>query len=60
MKKIIRLIGFDSLGSTLPQIAATVGQLSSVQAMRRTTREAMMAMGLNEIVTYTLVNQELY
>jgi len=57
-EEVIRLIGFDSLGSTLPQIAATVGQRTPVQAMRRTTREAMMAMGLNEIVTYTLVNQD--
>jgi len=57
-EEVIRLIGFDSLGSTLPQIAATVGQKSPVQSMRRTTRESMMAMGLNEIVTYTLVGQD--
>ncbi len=55
-EEVIRLLGFDSLGSTLPDIAATVGQLSPAQQLRRTTREVMMAYGLNEIVTYTLVN----
>ncbi|NLH62730.1 MAG: phenylalanine--tRNA ligase subunit beta [Erysipelotrichaceae bacterium] len=57
-EEVIRLIGFDSLNSTLPQIAATVGQLTPVQALRRTSRDAMMAMGLNEIMTYTLVGQD--
>ena len=55
-EEIIRLLGFDSLGSTLPDIAATVGQLTPVQKLRRTTRDAMMSMGLNEIMTYTLVS----
>lgn len=57
-EEIIRLIGFDSLGSTLPQIAATVGQRSPVQQLRKTTREVMMSQGLNEIVTYTLVSDQ--
>ena len=57
-EEVIRLLGFDSLKGTLPDVSATVGQRSSVQLARQTTREAMMAEGLNEIVTYTLVNED--
>ena len=57
-EEVIRLIGFDSLKSTLPYMKATVGKLSDAQAIRRTTRQSMMAAGLNEIVTYTLVNED--
>ena len=52
------MLGFDSLESTLPNVSATVGQRSNIQQVRATTREAMMASGLNEIVTYTLVNED--
>lgn len=57
-EEVVRLLGFDSLGSTLPQITATVGQLTPVQQFRRTTREMMKAFGFNEIMTYTLVNED--
>ncbi len=57
-EEIIRLLGFDTLGSTLPDIAATVGSLSPMQKLRRTVRETMMSVGLNEIMTYTLVNED--
>ena len=57
-EEVIRLIGFDSLKSTLPYMAATVGRLTPVQNTRRRIREVMRAYGLNEIVTYTLVSQD--
>jgi phenylalanyl-tRNA synthetase beta chain len=57
-EEVIRLLGFDSLGSTLPDVTATVGQLSPRQNFRRVTRDVMMAQGLNEIMTYTLVGQD--
>lgn len=57
-EEIIRLIGFDSLKSTLPQIDATVGQLSDRQSARRTTRNILNGFGISEIVTYTLVNDD--
>ena len=57
-EEVIRLLGFDSLGSTLPQVTATVGRLSDVQTKRRTTRDVMRSAGLNEIVTYTLVSRD--
>lgn len=57
-EEVIRLLGFDSLVGTLPNVSATVGQRSHEQLVRKITREAMMAEGLNEIVTYTLVNEQ--
>lgn len=57
-EEVVRLLGFDSLGSTLPEIAATVGQLTPVQSFRRSTRELMKSFGFNELVTYTLVNED--
>ncbi|MCR5229962.1 MAG: phenylalanine--tRNA ligase subunit beta [Solobacterium sp.] len=57
-EEVIRLIGFDSLKSTLPLMSATVGQLSPAQNGRRVTRNVMTAFNLHEIVSYTLVNQD--
>lgn len=57
-EEVIRLIGFDSLKSTLPYMAATVGRLTPVQETRRITGEIMRSFGLHEIVTYTLVSQD--
>ena len=57
-EEVIRLIGFDTLPSTLPYMSATVGRMSAAQNLRRVTRDVMMSFGLNEIVTYTLVSQE--
>lgn len=57
-EEIVRLIGFDTLKSTLPVMSTTVGQLSPKQKLRRMTRETLKAFGLIEIVTYTLISEE--
>lgn len=57
-EEVIRLIGFDSLQSTLPNMEATVGKLSPSQQLRRNTKNYLVGFGLHEIVTYTLVKQE--
>ncbi len=57
-EEVIRLIGFDGLNSTLPEITATVGQLTPVQSFRRSTSETLRAFNLHQIQTYTLVNQD--
>ena len=57
-EEVIRLIGFDSLKSTLPYMEATVGKLTPVQETRRKTGEVMRSYGLHEIVTYTLVSED--
>ena len=57
-EEIIRLIGFDSLKETLPVMEATVGQFTQAQAARRTIMNVLQAMGLHQIVTYTLVSEQ--
>ena len=55
-EEICRLTNFDDLKSTLPLMPQTVGRLSKMQAIRRNLREMLEYNGLNEIVTYTLVD----
>ena len=57
-EEIIRLLGYTNLEETLPVMDATIGQLSPRQAMRRMFKNTLCGMGLNEIVTYTLVKEE--
>lgn len=56
-EEVIRLLGFDTLPSTLPAVSATVGMLSQEQRLRRMTADTFTGFGLQEIVTYTLVSQ---
>lgn len=56
-EEIIRLIGFDSLPSTLPVMPMTVGALNNRQNMRRKTRTMLTNLGYLEAETYTLVAQ---
>lgn len=57
-EEIIRMIGFDSLKASLPTMKATVGKLSKRQSLRRLTRTVLAGLNLNEIITYTLVNDQ--
>ena len=57
-EEVIRLIGFDNLGETLPHMSATVGALNPRQRLRRTLRNLLGGFGLNEIVTYTLTKED--
>lgn len=56
-EEIIRLLGFDSLPSTLPALSASVGALSPIQRLHRMTANVFLGFGLHEIVTYTLVSK---
>lgn len=56
-EEVIRLLGYDDLPSTLPQMAPTVGMLSPVQKARRQIRDILSGFNLHEIVTYTLVSK---
>lgn len=55
-EEIIRLIGFDSLGSTLPLMEMTQGELDKRQKMNRTIRQLLTHMGAYESESYTLVS----
>lgn len=57
-EEVIRLTGYDDLGSTLALLDTTIGKLSKRQSMRRTIRNVLTYAGLNEAVSYTLVNEK--
>ena len=57
-EEIIRLIGFDSLKTTLPLMQATAGELTKEQKARRLIRSYMTGQGVSEVVTYTLVSDK--
>ena len=59
VEEVIRLSGFDDLPSTLPLMPQTIGKLSTRQAMRRQIEEYLTNAGLNEILTYTLVDEKM-
>lgn len=57
-EEIIRLIGYDTLPTTLPTMQSTVGLLDHKQKLERLTKDVMNSFGLNEIVTYSLVKED--
>ncbi|MGL5977938.1 MAG: phenylalanine--tRNA ligase subunit beta [Erysipelotrichaceae bacterium] len=57
IEEVIRLKGFDALPSTLPVMPATVGALTTAQAMRRRIKQTLTGFGLSEAITYTLTSE---
>ncbi len=55
-EEVIRLIGFDTLPSTLPLMEMTEGKLNPKQQLTRLTRNYFTSQGLQDCVTYTLVS----
>ncbi len=55
-EEIIRLLGYEDLKTTLPTMPATVGELSDRQRMRRNIKQSLTGLGMQEVVTYTLVS----
>ncbi|MBS3992073.1 MAG: phenylalanine--tRNA ligase subunit beta [Erysipelothrix sp.] len=57
VEEIIRVIGYSKIPSTPLSLTQTVGKLDSMQMMRRQLQHALTGMGLNEVVTYTLMHE---
>ena len=57
-EEVIRLIGYDSLESTLPLMPMTLGALSKEQANRRVIEKTLGGLGLQQVISYTLVSDE--
>ena len=57
-EEIIRLVGYDSLESTLPLMPMTLGALSNEQSKRRLIERELCGMGITQVMTYTLVSDE--
>lgn len=57
-EEVIRLIGLDNVKSTLPSMETTIGGYDEEKNKREKIREHLIARGLNEVLTYSLVSKE--
>lgn len=57
-EEVIRLLGYDRLPSTLPEMPMTEGKLTSQQKLTRLVRTMFVENGFQEAITYTLVSDE--
>lgn len=58
-EEIIRILGYDRLPATLPEMPATLGALSKRQQLRRKFRNVLTSLGYNETITYSLVSKQI-
>ena len=56
-EEVIRLLGFENVKMELPVLETTLGGLSLAQSRRKAIREYLLASGLSEALTYSLVNK---
>lgn len=56
-EEVIRILGYDRLESTLPRTQMTLGKLSERQTKKRMMERTLMASGLTQAITYTLVSE---
>ena len=57
IEEIIRIYGYEHLNDTLP-LTETTGRLTPVQKKRRMVIDTLLACGLTEVVTYSLVSEK--
>jgi phenylalanyl-tRNA synthetase beta chain len=58
VEEVGRLYGLDTITSTLPVGDATVGQRTPFQVLKKRTRDALIATGMTEVVTYAFTTPE--
>ncbi|GMA51908.1 hypothetical protein GCM10025857_32650 [Alicyclobacillus contaminans] len=56
VEEVGRIAGYAAIPSTLPATSTTVGYRPPLQVLSRRTRNVLMAVGMNEVVTYTLTH----
>lgn len=57
-EEVARLIGYDTVSSTLPIGLTTVGVRTPHQRLRRWTREILVGAGMTEVVTYAFTHPD--
>ncbi len=58
IEEVIRIVGYDTIESTLPLLPQTIGQLTPLQRNIRLIESTLIGFGLNQVVTYTLVSKD--
>lgn len=59
VEEVIRLLGFSRLKTSLSDGLKTIGKLSEQQRLTRNTKDILNSFGLDEIITYTLIDEKL-
>lgn len=57
IEEIGRIIGYDKLPLKLPK-TVSIGKLSERQLFEREIRKVLTGLGVNEVITYSLINEE--
>lgn len=55
VEEIIRIYGYHNLNETLPAMS-NAGALTNIQKIRKNILHTLVGLGLNEVITYSLVN----
>lgn len=55
-EEVVRIQGYENIGSTLPLIPTVQGGLSEKQKNKRTIQRILNGLGMNEIICYSLVS----
>lgn len=58
IEEVIRVYGYDRLPSTMPSIVGHPRRLESSRIISNAARDALIAMGLDEVITYSLMSRE--
>lgn len=58
IEEIARLIGYERIPTTLPEGCQTQGRRTPKQEMRRRLRHLLVALGMNEVLTYSFTRAE--
>lgn len=59
IEEVIRMVGYQKVEATLPLMPQTIGLLNDQQIKRRSIQKILTSLGLQEVVTYTLVKESL-
>ena len=54
IEEVIRVLGFDALPETMPELPETVGSLSEQQLKTQLVENTLLALGAHQAITYTL------
>lgn len=57
IEEVIRMVGYEKIVASLPLMPQTIGLLSDQQIKRRSIQKLLTSLGLQEVVTYTLVKE---
>jgi phenylalanyl-tRNA synthetase beta chain len=56
IEEIVRIAGYELIPTTL-QASSLPGQLTQIQSIRRTIRDTLITLGLNETISYSLTSE---